>query len=227
MTFSAVFCIMFSVMPMTSITLWFATGNIHKKRELAAVLKAAAPGAEILIPGEAGIGFAPEETGATFLENAFLKAGALYRLAAVAGRAAPVIADDSGLCVDALGGRPGIYSSRYGSGGLGGGNKLSDGERNALLLAELGDNPSRSARFVCAMVLLWNEDRFFAVQETLEGELVPSLEAAGGGGGFGYDPILFIPELGRTVAELSEDEKNRISHRGKAGRAIAGVLAGV
>jgi XTP/dITP diphosphohydrolase len=77
------------------------------------------------------------------------------------------------------------------------------------------------------MVLLWNEDRFFAVQETLEGELVPSLDTARGGGGFGYDPILFIPELGRTVAELSEDEKNRISHRGKAGRVVAKVLAGV
>jgi XTP/dITP diphosphohydrolase len=210
-----------------SMTLWFATGNIHKKRELDAILKAAAPGTELLIPGDAGSGFeqsgfAPEETGATFLENALIKARALYRLAAAAGKAAPVIADDSGICVDVLGGRPGIYSSRYGSGG---GNSLSDGERNALLLAELGDNPARSGRFVCAMVLLWNEDRFFAVQETLEGELVSSLEAARGGGGFGYDPILFIPELGRTVAELSEDEKNRISHRGKAARAIAGVLS--
>jgi XTP/dITP diphosphohydrolase len=206
-------------------TLWFATGNIHKKRELAAILQAASPGTEILIPGEAGIGdFAPEETGATFLENALIKARALYRLAAAAGKAGPVIADDSGLCVDALGGKPGIYSSRYGGGS--GGNKLGDGERNALLLAELGDNPSRSARFVCAMVLLWNEDRFFAVQETLEGELVPAA-AARGSGGFGYDPILFIPGLGRTVAELPEDEKNRISHRGKAGRAVARILAGV
>lgn len=204
---------------------WFATGNIHKKRELAAILEAASPGTEILIPGEAGIdGFAPEETGATFLENALIKAKALCRLAAAAGKAGPVIADDSGLCVDALGGRPGIYSSRYGGNG---GNKLSGGERNALLLAELGDNPLRSARFVCAMVLLLNGDRFFAVQETLEGELVPSAGAARGGGGFGYDPILFIPELGRTVAELSEDEKNRISHRAKAGRAIARFLTGV
>ncbi|MDR0657244.1 MAG: RdgB/HAM1 family non-canonical purine NTP pyrophosphatase [Treponema sp.] len=209
-------------------TLWFATGNIHKKQELAAILQAASPGTELLIPGEAGIGFAPEETGATFLENALIKARALYRLAAAAGKAGPVIADDSGLCVDALGGRPGIYSSRYGSTGqYGGGDKLGDGERNALLLAELGDNPLRNARFVCAMVLLLKEDRFFAVQETLEGELVSSPDAARGEGGFGYDPILFIPGLGRTVAELSEGEKNRISHRGKAARAIARILTGV
>jgi XTP/dITP diphosphohydrolase len=120
------------------LTIWFATGNIHKKRELAAILQAASPGAELLIPSEAGLGFAPEETGSTFLENALIKARALYRLAVAAGKAGPVIADDSGLCVDALGGRPGIYSSRYGSGG---GNKPGDGERNALLLAELGDNP--------------------------------------------------------------------------------------
>lgn len=220
---------MFSGIILTMI-LWFATGNIHKKRELAAILEAVSPGTELLIPGEAGLDFAPEETGATFLENALIKAGALYRLAAAAGKAGPVIADDSGLCVDALEGRPGIYSSRYGSTGgygSGGGDKLGDGERNALLLRELGDNPSRSARFVCAMVLLLSEDRFFTVQETLEGELVSSPDAAGGGGGFGYDPILFIPELGRTVAELSEGEKNRISHRGKAGRAIARILAGV
>jgi XTP/dITP diphosphohydrolase len=213
-------------------TLWFATGNIHKKRELAAILEAAFPGTEILIPGEEGIAFDPDETGSTFLENALVKAHALYRLVTASGRAGPVIADDSGLCVDALGGRPGIYSSRYGGGTMpgnkpGGGSKLGDGERNALLLEELGDNPLRSARFVCAMVLLWDKDRFFAVQETLDGELVSSVGAARGGGGFGYDPILFIPELGRTVAELPEGEKNRISHRGKAGRAVARFLAGV
>jgi XTP/dITP diphosphohydrolase len=205
-------------------TVWFATGNIHKKRELAAILEAASPGTEIRIPGEEGIAFDPEETGSTFLENALVKARALYRLAAAAGKAGPVIADDSGLCVDALGGRPGIFSARYGGDGR---NKPGDGERNALLLKELGDNPLRSARFVCAMVLLWNEDRFFAVQETLEGELVRALDAARGKGGFGYDPILFIPELGRTVAELQDTEKNRISHRGKAGRAVARVLSGV
>ena len=160
--------------------------------------------------------FAPEETGSTFLENALIKARALSDLVNAHGTTMPVIADDSGLCVDALGGRPGIYSARYGEGG-------TVGTQTRLLLGELGDNPNRRARFVCAMVLLFRADRFFAVQETLEGEIV---REARGEGGFGYDPILHLPEFGRTVAELSEAEKNRISHRGKAGRAIAKLLAG-
>jgi XTP/dITP diphosphohydrolase len=91
-----------------------------------------------------------------------------------------------------------------------------------MLLEELGDNTNRRAHFVCAMVLLLSTDRFFAVQETLEGKL---LREQRGEGGFGYDPILLLPDLGRTVAELSDEEKNRISHRGKAGRAIAKLLA--
>jgi XTP/dITP diphosphohydrolase len=199
--------------------IWFATGNAHKKAELAAILA----GHTIRIPSEAGFDFAPDETGATFLENAFVKARELYRLVQ-----APVIADDSGLCVDALDGRPGIYSARYGSnaryGSEDGGKKLSDPERNALLLAELGDHPNRRARFVCAMVLLLGEDRFFIAQETLEGEILTG--PGRGSGGFGYDPILHLPEQGCTVAELAEEEKNRLSHRGKAGRAIAKMLGG-
>ncbi|GHV61499.1 non-canonical purine NTP pyrophosphatase [Spirochaetia bacterium] len=206
-------------------TIWFATGNAHKKAELAAVLQEH----EIRIPADAGIEFDPEETGATFLENALIKARALYRLTAEKGLADPIIADDSGLCVDALGGRPGIYSARYqgvGRYGSEGGKKPDAAERNALLLRELGDNPNRKARFVCAMVLLFSEDRFFAVQETLEGEIISRAEGKRGGGGFGYDPILWLPELGRTVAELSEEEKNRISHRGKAAMALAKLLGG-
>jgi XTP/dITP diphosphohydrolase len=191
-------------------TIWFATGNPHKGEELAAILK----GHRILLPASGEIAFEPEETGAAFLENAFLKARALYQQVS-----APVIADDSGLCVDALGGRPGILSARYGGGE---GRNLDAGERNALLLEELALSPQRSARFVCAMVLLLSEDRFFAVQETLEGEII---RESRGSGGFGYDPIFYLPERGCTVAELSEDEKNRISHRGKAGHCIAGLLS--
>ncbi|MDR2485929.1 MAG: non-canonical purine NTP pyrophosphatase, partial [Treponema sp.] len=122
-------------------TIWFATGNPHKKAELAAILS----GHSIKIPGDAGItAFEPEENGATFLENSLIKARALYRLVKQ-----PVIADDSGLCVDALGGRPGIYSARYGGRGA---EELASPERNALLLRELAGHPQRSARFVCAMV---------------------------------------------------------------------------
>jgi XTP/dITP diphosphohydrolase len=206
-------------------TIWFATGNAHKKAELAAIL----PGHTIRIPADGGFDFDPDETGATFGENALIKARALYRLVSPGVRGPrglpgePVIADDSGLCVDALDGRPGIYSARY-TGGTGtpGGRKLGDAERNTLLLRELGDNPLRTARFVCAMALVFSEDRFCLVQETLEGELIREERGAGG---FGYDPILYLPEYGRTVAELSGEEKNRISHRGKAGRIIAQLLA--
>jgi len=225
--------------------IWFATGNLHKKKELEAILTGSIPALigsrsspwELKIPRDAGLDFDPEETGSTFLENAIIKAGELHRLLKEKGALRPgdpVIADDSGICVDALGGRPGIYSARYcGPGKNAEGNgtlsnieaKLSDTERNALLLTELGDNPRRSARFVCAMVLYYSPDRFFVAQETLEGELVKNVEAARGKGGFGYDPILYIPELGHTVAELTEEEKNQWSHRGKAGRAIARIIA--
>ncbi|GHU15626.1 non-canonical purine NTP pyrophosphatase [Spirochaetia bacterium] len=221
-------------------TIWFATGNTHKKAELAAILRTAIlRDHEIRIPADAGIDFDPEETGSTFLENALIKARALYRLTAEIsqpdkGLSNPVIADDSGLCVDALGGRPGIYSARYqgigryGSegGNLAGGKKPDAAERNALLLDELGDKTNRKARFVCAMVLLFSEDRFFVAQETLEGEIISRAEGKRGSGGFGYDPILWLPEFSRTVAELSEEEKNRISHRGKAAMALAKLLGG-
>jgi XTP/dITP diphosphohydrolase len=216
-------------------TLWFASGNIHKKKELADILSVDILSVEILggvgnlelkIPSDAGLSFEPEETGNSFLENALIKAEALYRLLekqSPSDSFHPVIADDSGICVDALGGRPGIHSARYGA--QASGENITDAEKNAKLLAELGDNPRRSARFVCAMVLYCGPDRFYAAQETLEGQLVENAEAARGRGGFGYDPILFIPELGRTVAELSEEEKNKHSHRGKAGRIIAKILS--
>jgi len=211
-------------------TLWFASGNTHKKKELADILSvdilAGAGGLEIKIPKDAGLHFDPEENGNSFFENALIKAEALYRLLekqSPGGSFHPVIADDSGICVDALGGRPGIHSARYGMSGNG--TKITDAEKNAMLLAELGDNTRRSARFVCAMVLYCGPDHFYAAQETLEGELVKNAEAAKGRGGFGYDPILFIPEFGRTVAELSEEEKNKHSHRGKAGRVIAKILS--
>jgi len=209
--------------------IWFATGNIHKKEELSSILGSGRELKipwELKIPKEAGIDFDPDEKGNSFLENALIKAAELYRLleehaprgadAGVAGHA--VIADDSGLCVDALNGRPGIYSARYGGG------RLDAAEKNALLLAELGDNPLRKARFICAMVLYCGPNRFYAVQESMEGELVKNSGDARGKGGFGYDPILYIPESGCTVAELPGEEKNRLSHRGKAGRVIAGLL---
>jgi len=189
---------------------WLATNNEHKKRELEAIFS----GHTLVTPGSVGLGFDPEESGSTFLENTLIKARALYDLVHE-----PVLADDSGLCIDALDGRPGIYSARYGSTN---GKKLESWERNELLLKEMEQITNRKARFICSMVLLFSHDRFFVVQETLEGEII---RESRGSGGFGYDPILYIPEQGCTVAELSEDAKNRISHRGKAGRAVAQLLA--
>jgi len=193
--------------------IWFATNNAHKKEELQAILQT-----NLKIPSEEGIDFDPEETGLTFYENALLKARELRK---ILRNTDAVIADDSGLCVDALEGRPGIYSARYGSEN---GKKLTSEQRNNLLLDELGDNPKRSARFVCAMVLLLSDDRFFLAQEAIEGEIVKGREMSKGEGGFGYDPIFLVPGLGRTAAELSSQEKNNISHRGKAGKHIASIL---
>jgi XTP/dITP diphosphohydrolase len=214
--------------------IWLASGNRHKRQELTRILT----GTTLKIPADGGIdGFDPPETGTSFMENALLKARTLFRLLAERGIPGPVLADDSGLCVDALDGRPGIYSARYcgrcsgrNSGHYGGQNaappeaeKLESPERNCLLLEELGDRPDRRARFVCAMILLFDENRFTCVQETLEGEITAGRGA--GNGGFGYDPILYLPGRGCTVAELGEDEKNRISHRAKAARLIAKLLS--
>jgi XTP/dITP diphosphohydrolase len=206
-------------------TIWFATGNVHKQQELAAILE----NSTIKIPAGAGIKFDPNENGSSFIENSLIKARELQRLLAEQNIHDPVIADDSGICVDVLGGRPGVHSARYGNEGRYSnewGKKLEAPERNALLLKEMGDSANRRARFVCAMTLLFSKDRFFAVQETLEGEIVKDPGESRGQGGFGYDPILYIPGLGRTVAELTEEEKNKISHRGKAARAIAVFLRG-
>ena len=188
-------------------TIWFATGNLHKKTELQAILS----DHTIKIPIDAGItDFDPEENGNSFFENSFIKAKVLYDLVKE-----PVIADDSGLCVNILEGRPGIYSARYGG-------NITTQERNTLLLKELENYSQRDAYFVCAMVLMFNEKRFFLIQEALEGEIIFEER---GKKGFGYDPIFYVPEFKRTLAELSEEEKNRISHRGKAGRLIQKILS--
>ena len=202
--------------------IWLASGNLNKKTELSAILGNCGLNHKLLIPQDAGLIFDPPETGSSFFANALIKARELYRLLqerhpSLYEHGDPIIADDSGLCVDALDGRPGIFSARYGG-------KVSSNERNALLLEELGDAASRKACFVCAMVLLCSDDRFFLAQETLEGEIVKNMKEAAGMGGFGYDPVFYFPGLGCTLAQLSEEEKNQISHRGKAGKIIAKIL---
>jgi XTP/dITP diphosphohydrolase len=228
-------------------TIWFASGNANKKKELAEILSAEMAGLELKIPSDAGLDFGPEETANSFLGNAFIKAASLHRLLTEKGllqQGDAIISDDSGICADALGGRPGVHSAYYGAPGTTAsckcgcedeehedeehGNErhshtpLTAKEQNDLLLKELGENPFRSGRFVCAMILYYSAERFFIAQETLEGEIV---KEARGQGGFGYDPVLYIPALGRTVAELDAEEKNLYSHRGKAARAIARILS--
>ena len=212
--------------------IYLATGNKHKKKEMAELLS----DHEIVIPSDEGIAFDPEETGSTFYENSIIKAKALYDIVH-----APVIADDSGICVDAIDGRPGIYSSRYAGQdfpqGKPDGSKISQEEQNAFLISELNEalkNPKpeyenflhgpRSCHYTCAFVLYMGGDRLYVVQETFEGTLISDISKQAGNGGFGYDPIVFLPEYNKTVAEISFEEKNAISHRGKAVMAVKDII---
>ncbi len=190
-----------------------ATGNAHKLVELSELF----PGHILRRPADVGFpDFDVLEDGDSFIANALKKAEALRRLL---GR--PVLADDSGLAVRGLGGRPGIHSARYG-GSPDGSVKLEAGERNAFLLKECEGLQDRACAFVCCLVLSLSEERFFVVQETLEGEL---LRSPRGQAGFGYDPIVYVPGYGKSVAELSSAEKNAISHRGRAAQRMAALLA--
>jgi XTP/dITP diphosphohydrolase len=193
-------------------TLVAATNNPHKLAEFIRLF----PGWRVLSPAEVGVRFDFAEGGESYLANAFGKAQALH-----AQVRQPVLADDSGLEVAALDGEPGIYSSRYGATAQG---KLSDGERNARLLERVREAPDRACFFVCCMVLFLEPKRFLVAQETLPGVLA---RAPAGSGGFGFDPVVYIPKAGRTVAELSDAEKDRISHRGRAAQRIRRLLEGL
>lgn len=192
--------------------LLLASNNGHKHAEFARLF----PGVRIVLPREIGLAFDHPEDGDTFFANAFGKAAALHALAR-----RPVIADDSGLCVEALDGAPGLHSARYGSEG---GAKLAAPDRNALLLARLAGVADRRAHFVCCLVLVLDRDRFLAAQETVHGLIAP---APRGARGFGYDPLFLLPDRGLTIAELPDAEKDLVSHRGRAARRIAVMMDGI
>lgn len=200
-----------------SLRLVVATSNPHKIEEIAAVL---APwGFRVLGLADAGGADLeePDETGATFAENARIKAVAYAQALGV-----PCLADDSGLEVDALGGEPGVRSARWS--GVGGDRATRDAANNRKLIERIAAVPSRerTARFVCAMCLAAPDGTVLAEScGTFEGVVV---ETPRGTNGFGYDPHLFLPDEGRTSAELSPEEKNARSHRGGATRAIAEIL---
>ncbi|HEY8514873.1 MAG TPA: RdgB/HAM1 family non-canonical purine NTP pyrophosphatase [Candidatus Binatia bacterium] len=183
----------------------------HNAGKLAELAKLANGAFELrLLPREPAPPVVDEDQD-TYVGNALKKARAV---ADFVGGAA--LADDSGLEVDALGGAPGVRSARYGGPGL------DDAGRCALLLRQLGDEPRRSARFRCALVLVQG-DEWIVGEGTLEGEITREPRGAGG---FGYDPVFLVPSLGRTLAAIPAEEKNRISHRAAAMRALLARLRG-
>ena len=167
----------------------------------------------VLRPADLNINEAPDETGTTFIENARLKA---RHYSQRSGRLA--VADDSGICVDAMDGAPGLYSSRFG------GEGATDEDRNRLLLEKLAAVPDerRTARFVCAVAVARGDEILFEVEEKVEGRIA---HAPTGPNGFGYDPIFFYPPFGRTFGEVPPAQKDTVSHRGKAFARLREFLA--
>ena len=177
-----------------------ATQNQKKLREMSDILSGF--GVEVVTPKSLGIDLEVEETGTTFAENAMLKAKAICEAANL-----PAIADDSGLCVDALAGAPGVYSARYG------GEGLDDVGRYRLLLENLRGQTTRTAHFACAIACAFPNGDTLTAEGKVDGTIA---YAPMGEGGFGYDPIFFYPPLRKSFGQLTAEEKHGISHRGKA-----------
>ena len=196
---------------MTEFKLILATSNKDKAREIAEILE----GTPFVVTTMKEEGFDPDivEDGKTFEENALIKARAVHALA----EGAYVMADDSGLCIDALDGAPGIYSARFC------GEDSTYPEKFAKIFEMLKDVPEekRTAKFVCSIAVVRPDGSEFTVRGEVCGVLH---EKPMGDGGFGYDPIFYVPEFGMTTAQMTKDQKNTISHRGKASRAMAEKL---
>lgn len=187
-----------------------ASRNQGKLRELREILGAL--DVEVVLESDVGLDLEVEETGTTFEENSYLKAHAVMEASGL-----PAIADDSGLCVDALDGAPGVYSARYGA-------KDNDAARTAYLLDNLKEvsDGERTARFVSVVTCCFPDGRTISARGTCEGIIAREPR---GTGGFGYDPVFFVPELGKTFSEMTAEEKNRISHRGNALRLFSEKLS--
>ncbi len=179
-----------------------ATGNAHKLKEIAEIFT----DFEVVSQKEAGFDGDVEETGETFLENARIKA-----VAAASALGMPALADDSGICVDALGGAPGVYSARY-AGGHG-----QEKENRALLLRNMQGERNRAAYFTCAVVLAYPDGRELCAEGRTDGVI---LEEEVGEGGFGYDPIFFSDDLQKSFGVATAEEKNAVSHRYRALQAL-------
>ena len=188
----------------------FATGNKDKLKEIRAIV--AKFGFEVVAMKEAGYDLDIEENGTTFAENALIKA---REICLASGEI--TMADDSGLVVDAMDGRPGIYSARYM------GKDTSYRIKNAAIMEELKDveEEKRTARYICAIATVFPDGRVLQAEAPFEGRIAHEER---GSNGFGYDPIFYLPEFGKTAAELLPEEKNAISHRGKALRKMEEML---
>lgn len=180
-----------------------ASNNENKIKEIKSILKDM--NLEVCSLKDEGINIDVEETGTTFIENAFLKAKAIFDLKSDCY----VLADDSGLSVEYLNGEPGIYSARYS------GEHGNDKKNNQKLLEKLKGVPreKRNGKFICAMVLILDYDKCIKVQGEVEGVI---LEEITGEGGFGYDPLFYVEEFKKSFGEITKEEKNSISHRAKA-----------
>jgi len=185
-----------------------ASKNSGKVKEIRGILSSAGPRMEILDLAELSYAEKIDEIGNNFIENAIIKAKAVY-----AKFKLPVVADDSGLCVEALGGRPGVFSARFA------GPHATDKENNRLLIEKMNNvcEEGRKAWFSCVAVFYYAENRYFSCEGRVYGYIA---EKPSGSGGFGYDPLFYLPSHGKTMAQLKPAEKNSISHRGKAFRAL-------
>ena len=186
----------------------FATGNENKMKEIREIMRDL--DMEIVSMKEAGIFMDIEENGTTFEENALIKARAIFGALEQAQRQQTIVlADDSGLEVDAMNKEPGVHSSRFM------GEDTSYDIKNQYIMDQLKDvsDEQRSARFVCTIAAVFPDEKEMVVRETIEGQIA---KESSGSNGFGYDPIFYVPEFGCTTAELTMEQKNKISHRGKA-----------
>ncbi|MCI6990667.1 MAG: XTP/dITP diphosphatase [Clostridiales bacterium] len=177
-----------------------ASHNKKKMVEMRAILSRM--GVEVISQAEVGLDLEPEETGTTFEENARIKAKAVMEASGL-----PAIADDSGLMVDALGGEPGVYSARYG------GEGLDDTGRWQLLLKNMAGQTNRACKFVSVICCAFPDGTELMARGECPGVLA---QGPSGDGGFGYDPVFYLPQLGKTMAQLTPEEKNQISHRAQA-----------
>ncbi len=180
-----------------------ASKNPHKLEEISQITRKF--GMELVLQSQLGVDIDVEETGTTFEENSLLKAEAVMKATGL-----PALADDSGICVDALGGEPGIYSARYGFD-----PSLDDFGRLQLLLRNTEHVPDgqRQAQFVCVISFVTPDGNVIQARGEIHGDL---LRSPAGDGGFGYDPIFFYPPFGKSLAQVSPEEKNSVSHRGNA-----------